>query len=457
MAGLVGLAWLAASVAGRLAFPWPLEWMEGSVLHHGLRLVSDEPVFAPPSARFVPYLYPPLGYLPFGLAARALGESLPVARLVSLLALLGTLWLLGRAAAQLAGARAGLLAAGLYAWGFALTGAFYDIVRVDAVLLLLLAAGTERMAAGRVGSALLLFAVSVFAKQHGLLFLGAASALALWQAPRRHAPVVVLAWLGLGAALAAAHLATDGWFSTYVWVLSRAHPVDWGRALEFVVLDLPSRLPLLVVAAGVAVWRQRRAPRGVDALLAAGIAAGALGFAHQGGYLNVRMPALALLAVVSAPVLVAWTSRGALAWRGAAAAALAAQVALLAWWPPSLWPQPATREGYAELVKALEECGDGGPGVALDHALLTGEPFLHSMELNDVLIAEAGGLGEQVFLDLERELASPRAPAAIAVGARFPQLDRILAVHYRPCRTLAAPPLPTGFQPPDLDVLRRSP
>lgn len=439
-----------------MAFPWPLEWMEGSVLHHGLRLVSSEPVFAAPSARFVPYLYPPLGYLPFGLSSLAFGPSLPAARLASLLALLGTLLLLGRAAAHAGGGRAGLLAAGLYAWGFALTGAFYDLVRVDAVFLLLLAAGAERLAAGRVGSSLLWLAMSVFAKQHGLLFLGAASVWALWDAPRRHAPALALAWLGLAAALVAAHLLTGGWFTTYVWVLTRAHPVAWGRALAYLAVDLPGTLPLLAVAAGVDVARRWRAPRGVDALLAAGVAAGALGFAHQGGYDNVRMPALALLVVVAAPVLDGWLTRGALAGRGLAAAALAAQLALLVWWPPRLWPAPDTAARFGALVEALRECGRGGPAVAVDHALLTGEPFLHAMELNDLLIARGSPLAAELARDLERELASDAGPAAIAVGAQLGEVERALQGHYQPCRRLPAPAFPSGFQPPDVVVWARS-
>lgn len=456
LAALGGLVWLAVTLAGRVAFPWPLEWMEGSVLHHGLRLLSAEPVFAAPSARFVPYLYPPLGYLPFGLVGLGFGASLPAARGVSLLALAATLALLGRAAARASGARAGLLAAGLYAWGFALSGAFYDLVRVDAIFLLLLAAGAERLAAGRVGACLVWLALSVFAKQHGLLFLGAASAWALWDAPRRHAPKVAGTWLGLAGALALAHFVSGGWFSTYVWVLARAQPVDWGRAADYLLRDLPGSLPLLLVAAAAGLWQRRRAPQGVDALLLAGLAAGALGFAHQGGYDNARMPALALLALVSAPVLDTWLRRGSLAGRGATAAALAAQVALLCWWPPSLWPAPDAGRRFSALADALEECAGGGPAVALDHALLTGVPFLHAMELNDLLIARKSPLGAQALRELERELASPDAPAAIAVGAPLVEVQRALERHYHPCRQLPAPPFASGFQPPDTTVWARS-
>src|SRR5438093_9378086 len=51
---------LAIAFARRLVYPYDLEWMEGGMLCHALRLVHGEPIYAEPSARFVSFAYVPL-------------------------------------------------------------------------------------------------------------------------------------------------------------------------------------------------------------------------------------------------------------------------------------------------------------------------------------------------------------------------------------------------------------
>src|SRR5262245_34727973 len=49
-------------VLRRLAFPYELEWMTGSVMDHVERVREGQPLYAPPTADWIPYLYPPLYY-----------------------------------------------------------------------------------------------------------------------------------------------------------------------------------------------------------------------------------------------------------------------------------------------------------------------------------------------------------------------------------------------------------
>src|SRR5882672_2977753 len=132
---------LALTVAGRVLYPWPLEWMEGGSAQHALRLLHGRALYAAPSAEFIAYLYPPLAYLPMALGFAMFGASLPAARVASLVCTLVALWLLERAA--------GVIAAALFAAGFGYAGAFLDLARVDACFVLLLVAAAERARAGR--------------------------------------------------------------------------------------------------------------------------------------------------------------------------------------------------------------------------------------------------------------------------------------------------------------------
>src|ERR1700720_4363162 len=51
---------LAFAFARRLVYPYDLEWMEGGMIGHALRLVEGQPIYAEPSARFVSFAYTPL-------------------------------------------------------------------------------------------------------------------------------------------------------------------------------------------------------------------------------------------------------------------------------------------------------------------------------------------------------------------------------------------------------------
>ena len=89
---------------------------------------------------------------------------------------------IGRAVARGSGSlAAGCAAAGLFAIGFGYAGAFLDLARVDACFVLLIALAAERLVAQRPNAALAWLALSVFAKQHGLLLLAAVSVALLLQ------------------------------------------------------------------------------------------------------------------------------------------------------------------------------------------------------------------------------------------------------------------------------------
>src|SRR5262249_17802193 len=136
--GAGGLLTFALAVAARAGFAFPLEWMEGASLDHALRLLAHRPLYAAPSAEFIPYLYPPLTYVPFAIAVAVLGPTLPAARCAALVCSGLALLAIGRGAARGAGSAAiGWAAAGLFAIGYGYTGAFLDLVRVDACFVLL--------------------------------------------------------------------------------------------------------------------------------------------------------------------------------------------------------------------------------------------------------------------------------------------------------------------------------
>jgi hypothetical protein len=457
---VAGLVTLAVCIVQRVGSRFPLEWMEGASLQHALRIARGELPYAAPSAELIAYLYPPLAYMPPALASALFGASLPVARAVSVAFTIGTLVLLGVASARLARSRvAGLLSAGLFAYGFGYGGAFLDLVRVDACFVLCIAAAAERLTAGRHAPALYWLAASALAKQHGALLLLAVSVALLVRERKEALRAVSSAWIALAAACSMLQVASGGWFLRYTFEVPAGHGLEPQLLASFVLVDLLVYLPVLSVAAGLALARNLRAFTALDALLIAAVAVSALGRAHPGGDDNVRLPALLLLCLAGVAPLVAKVLRassvGTEAGRPSAAPlrvvlalSLCAQGALL-WQPPSLHAPSADTmvQRFAELEAALARCARGGPAVALDYALLTGVPFVHTMALSDLRLAGDTRLARAGTRALLDRLRAANAPHALGVGQTFAELEVVLAERYEHCEDVLAPRLPTGYSP----------
>jgi len=444
-----GLLTLLMTCAYRVGWPYPLEWMEGTSLQHALWLARGELPYAAPSAELIPYVYPPLAYLPPALASSLLGPSLPVARALSLACTLGTLTLLGVASARLARSRiAGLFSAGLFAYGFGYGGAFLDLVRVDALFVLCIAAALERLSVRRNAAALGWLVASALTKQHGAVLLLAVSLALLAHNRKAAVRSVGAAWLAFAAACGALQLASGGWFARYTLEVPSQHGLEPHLLATFVLIDLIVYLPVLTASSALALGRRARALEPLDALALAAVAVSALGRAHPGGDDNVRLPAFALLCVVGVAPLVTRARQSTRPLVRIGLSFAACMQAAVLWQPPSLHaPLRETASRFVALDRELARCAAGGPAVALDYGLFTTKPFIHTMALSDLRLGGASTLSTTGTSALLDALRGPRAPQALAVGERFAELQRVLDERYTLCAELPAPRLPTGYQP----------
>jgi 4-amino-4-deoxy-L-arabinose transferase-like glycosyltransferase len=311
--GYVGL-YLVVAVA-RIGYPFELEWMEGAVANHVLRILNHQPLYAAPSLEFAPFIYAPLYFFVAAGAARVLGFSLFSLRLVSFAASLACLALIYFMVRRETRSRLyGLVAVGLFAATYRATGAWLDIARPDSLFLALLLAG---LYLARFGSSFLelagsglLFALAFHTKQTALL-VALPVMVASLAARRGRSLALVGAFLlfSLGA-VPLLNSAFHGWYSYYVYNLPSHQPVlpriaatFWGRVL----LTMPVALAL---TAGLALRRIRVDPgtRLFYLLAGSGLAVAAwAGRVHRGGYINALLPAyagLAILGTLSAWVLV---------------------------------------------------------------------------------------------------------------------------------------------------------
>jgi hypothetical protein len=258
---------------GRFTHPFELEWMEGGMITHAARLLEGQPIYAAPSADFVPFFYTP-GYpaVVAGLAKLFGGLSFGLARGVSVVSTAVTLGLLFRIGQREASWRYGALAMGIYAALFRTNGAFYDLARPDALFMAILCSAVyvayyHRSYRGALLAGAL-FSVGFFTKQTVSVFVPATGLYLLWR-NWRHALVfgftaVALTVLGV-VLLDRAH---DGWFWTFIFEGHQGHLFYWKNILLEYWRDVLFVAPALLLLP--LLWFGYRVPVRILSVLLAG-------------------------------------------------------------------------------------------------------------------------------------------------------------------------------------------
>jgi len=269
LVGLLGYVW-----AARLTHPFDLEWMEGGVLTHAWRLQRGLPLYVTPGPDFVPFLYPP-GYPALvAFFGAPTGLSPAVGRLLSV----GGTALSAGAIAYSVRERGGSAlvafgAAAMWLGTYPVAGAFFDLVRPDAVGVAAMAWAVALSLRPRRGSDIaagLLVALAGLVKHN--LGIVALPLLAGWWAHDRRSATRFAAAGGLPALLVVGmvHLRSGGRFLTYLLEVPASHVMVWERAITATPWELSRALAVpLVLMAFVALFgalRHRgRLPRGLVA------------------------------------------------------------------------------------------------------------------------------------------------------------------------------------------------
>lgn len=315
LAGSVFMVLLfAATVAGRLLYPFDLEWMEGGMLTHGLRVQQGLPLYVLPSGDFIPFIYPPLYAWVLGIASHGIELGYPLGRAISVVGSVAAAVAVGMAAHS-QGTRwplsigAGALFLSTYEDG----GQFLDLVRIDGLAIGLVA---WALVAGRHGwwRAAGVTLVLAYATKHSLAAFGLPI---LWWAHAsggRRAALQFVQWCVAPALVFTGLmlLEGDGLFLTYLLGVPGAHPLV-GARLFTSQWELLQALPIAVAAAGVAgagvvvfgdrAWLTLKTPTGGTFWMVCGglaIVMTSVMRAHHGGYLNVLIPGLWFLSLAGA-------------------------------------------------------------------------------------------------------------------------------------------------------------
>jgi 4-amino-4-deoxy-L-arabinose transferase-like glycosyltransferase len=290
-------------IAGsRISYPFDLEWMEGGVLEHVIRVLDGKSIYVRPSFTFTPFLYTPLYYYVCAPVLALFGGGLSALRAVSASATILTfafLYLIVRASTKDRGAA--FIAVGVFAATFVVAGAWFDIARVDSLYLCLLACGLWLIARAEPRDFLagLCFGLAFLTKQTALfvfLPLGAARVFTERGLSRLYCVLGFGLIAGLGSL--ALNVATHGWFFFYVFQLPRTHNLVSDSVISFWRTDIFQNVPFIVAAA---IYRLTRGPADRALALRWAAAIGFLGSVwlsrlHVGGFSNVLLPGFFVLA-----------------------------------------------------------------------------------------------------------------------------------------------------------------
>lgn len=409
----------------RVGYPYELDWMEGGSVELVGRVLAGHSLFVAPSLRFVGWTYPPLYSWASAAVAELTGLGFLPLRLVSFASSLVSLGVLAWLVVRASGDRvAGLLAAGMFAAAYRLSGAWFDVGRVDSfflalTLVALALAVSVRGARGGVLLGAVAF-LAFFAKQSALVALLPPIGLLALTRPRAGVPALLTLLVLVLVSTLVLDALTDDWYRFYVvselagqaWVAS-AWLGFWrhdllGHEWPLAVLVIAALLAAALSARGGGRGGARVAPRsslGVRgagrsalrsplAVLLTGVAglllAAWVSRLHTGGYANVLLPAYAATGLL-AGLACARLRRGGTALAALAAGLVALQIVLIAYPVGAQLPTTADRLAGAELLARLRTLP--GPVLVLRHpwyATLAGKgSFAQGEAITDVLRSHA--------------------------------------------------------------------
>ncbi len=478
LAPIAVYVWIALH---RIGYPFEIDWMEGGSVELAARVAGGHSLYTAPSLAFVGWTYPPLYYWLAAVVAKVTGVGFLPLRLVSLVASLVSMATLAAIVVRETGERvAGLVAAGLFAATFQISGSWFDTGRVDSMFLALtlLAVAWGRRARGmRGGVALGLLAfLAFFTKQTALLALLPVLVYLAFARTRVGVPALLTL---LGLALASTVVLdglTHGWYRYYVFDELAQQP--WAKQVwvSFWVDDvLHKQWPvlILVITGGLSLMFRGRARVRLDwrspsvyyAAATVGLVASAWASRlHTGGYTNVLMPAYAAFALLAGLVCgQLFRDRRRAAVIGALVAViLLAQLALLAYPPDSQIPTAADRAVGAQLMSRLRALP--GPVIVFRHpwyATLAGKGVSYAQEeaVHEVLRSAATRGARALRASLRVSLDALHVQAVVldysSDGSLLePEFSREFRLQRRPITAIPLYPLTDLRSAPALVYLR---
>jgi 4-amino-4-deoxy-L-arabinose transferase-like glycosyltransferase len=332
-----------AAAAMRIPYPYELEWVEGTMLDQTNRVLEGKQIFVKPSLEFTPFFYPPLFFYFSAAVSLLTGPGFLPLRLVSLFATLGCfLLILLFVKKETKSIHAGIIAAGLFAATYRISGDWFDVGRVDMLFVFFLLLSAYVLRFGKSSRALIsagIFAVLSFLSKQAALLVFPALIIAGIILHKRKSVIFITTIAALTtASMLSLNITSDGWFWYYL-KLAGQHQFLQGSDHIFNAITKPlfSVFYIAWLAAAIYLFNEcivRRTKKGLFYLLflIGALSSSIFSILHSGGYWNVFIPTYAVVSILSGTSFtkISTNSKHAAKMAIAACALMLAQLFLLA-------------------------------------------------------------------------------------------------------------------------------
>lgn len=246
------LAYLYVSL-NRLFYPFELEWTEGLMFDYAYRLMRGLSIYIPPSLDFNPAMYQPLFPLISSFFIRIFGPHLFALRIISFFSsIIAGILIFLILKIKTRSNFWGIMGSGLFLGAFRITCFWYDLARLDSllVMLLLLAFYLLIRFKGIFSTLLSLFILSLafFTKQSTLPFILSTSFYLLFTDKKRGIIFLSIFPICAGIALLLNHF-TGGWYFYFAFILPKCQPLLKEKVMIFLNGDLLKETPILCASA----------------------------------------------------------------------------------------------------------------------------------------------------------------------------------------------------------------
>jgi 4-amino-4-deoxy-L-arabinose transferase-like glycosyltransferase len=353
----------------RIFYPYDLDFVEDSMLMEVLRFANNQPVFGPPNADFAPHVYMPLYFWLGAALFKLMAPSFASLRLLSLTAVMLTssfiYWIARRESGLV---WLGFACAGLFLGGYRISGFWYELVRVD-MLFVMLVLGSLALSVyaadsnpGLMLSAMGL-ALATLTKQTGIIFAVGLAIYLLLTIGRRVWLFALIYSLLAGVPILILNITSNGWFFYHTFAIASSNPVEFGRIIHYLgveLLGLMSSLSMMALGAGLLGLRRvgLKIVQVQPWLIWIGVAVvvSGIGRASVGGNLNNLMLVYTFLCLAPAILMREWQAHPTL-WphrqTSLVALFILAQFALGVYNPLRYIPTPAMHHSGDRLIAKI--------------------------------------------------------------------------------------------------------
>ncbi|NDF12711.1 MAG: hypothetical protein EB060_07890 [Proteobacteria bacterium] len=282
-------------------FPYFIDWCEGNMFMQSYWILLGHKMFSAPSIAYSPNLYTPLYFYVTALFTYITGVDLIAGRMVSFLSTLGVSVLLYFfLKKEKVAPKHALIAVGLYMGMYSVSDSWYNIIRPDSLLQLLLLAGFYLLRHTKTlhGAAIcgFVFALALYTKQQGFFVIGAILCGHYFVMPKRVLVATIVFILFTIVFTLISEIISDGWYLFYIYDVATSHGWSYGDHLlrRFYYL-----IPLILLSTFSLFCEARQNKAEAIALFSSymGFAvASVVGILHAGGWYNNYMPVCLALA-----------------------------------------------------------------------------------------------------------------------------------------------------------------